>query len=296
LARILPNHEFNLLGLHFNLNPGPFNRKEHTIIAIMAIGTTSFDSGSVASDVYIAFIKYLNIPVSLGFKLMFLLTTQGLAFGVAGIYQRLVVDPAYCVWPATLPTCSLLHSMHDNSFQSFTVGRWSMPRMKFFWIVLGCVAVYQFIPGYLFTALSTFAWITWIAPDNVALNQVFGSTSGMDLLPLTWDWNVVTGYLGSPLAVPAWAIANVAGAGVFILWILAPACVRTHLIFFMLAPSAHSQLAYDRYRGYSCANTSPFDSIGVMRGTASTFRFPHRVSLTTRVTNPPMYHLKLKLF
>jgi hypothetical protein len=227
LAKVLPNHEFHVLGTSLNLNPGPFNRKEHTIIAIMAIGTTSFDNASVASDVYTAFIEYLNSPVSLGFKLMFLLTSQALAFGVAGIYQRLVVDPAYCVWPASLPTCSLIHGLHDNSWQNFIVPGWQMGRMKFFWIMLGCMSIYQFIPGYLFTALSTFAWITWIVPDNVTVNQVFGSASGMDLLPMTLDWNVVTGYLGSPLPVPTWAIANVAVAAVFILWVLAPACVRT---------------------------------------------------------------------
>lgn len=33
---ILPNHQFNLLGLRFNLNPGPFNFKEHALIVLMA--------------------------------------------------------------------------------------------------------------------------------------------------------------------------------------------------------------------------------------------------------------------
>lgn len=28
----MPNREFNVLGLKFNLNPCPFNMKEHTII------------------------------------------------------------------------------------------------------------------------------------------------------------------------------------------------------------------------------------------------------------------------
>ena len=62
-----------------------------------------------------------------------------------------------------------------------------------------------------------------IAPNNVALNQVFGATTGMDLLPMTLDWNQVTPYLGSPLVVPTWAIMNIACAAVFILWILSPA-------------------------------------------------------------------------
>lgn len=28
----MPNREYNILGLKFNLNPCPFNMKEHTII------------------------------------------------------------------------------------------------------------------------------------------------------------------------------------------------------------------------------------------------------------------------
>jgi hypothetical protein len=58
---------------------------------------------------------------------------------------------------------------------------------------------------------------------NVPLNQVFGSTSGLDLIPMTFDWNEVVGYLGNPLIIPSWAIMNVGLASVFILWILTPA-------------------------------------------------------------------------
>ena len=32
----MPDRQFNVFGLKFNLNPGPFNVKEHTIIVVMA--------------------------------------------------------------------------------------------------------------------------------------------------------------------------------------------------------------------------------------------------------------------
>lgn len=45
----------------------------------------------------------------------------------------------------------------------------------------------------------------------------------MDLLPLTLDWNQITAYMGSPLMVPSWAIANVLAGTVLFLWIISPA-------------------------------------------------------------------------
>lgn len=223
MAAVLPTKVFNLFGWRFTLNPGLFNRKEHSIIALMASLTTAFDNGSLASIVYVAFDKFLGIPISVGYKFMFLLTTQALSFGIVGLFHQFLVEPAFCVWPGVLPTCSLLHTFHDKHFQDKVVNGWKINRMKFFWIVLLCGALYQFVPGYLFTGLTTFAWITWIVPNNVTVNQVFGATQGMDLLPLTLDWNQITGYVGSPLLVPSWALINVFCGSIFFLWIVAPA-------------------------------------------------------------------------
>lgn len=223
MAALLPTRVFSLFGWQFTLNPGPFNQKEHSIVAIMASLTTAFDNGSLASDVYVAFDKFLGIPISVGYKFMFLLATQALSFGIVGLFHQFLVEPAFCVWPAVLPTCSLLHTFHDQQFQDKVVNGWKINRMKFFWIVLLCGSLYQFVPGYLFTGLTTFAWITWIVPNNVTVNQVFGATQGMDLLPLTLDWNQITGYLKSPLLVPSWAVVNVFCGSIFFLWIVAPA-------------------------------------------------------------------------
>lgn len=54
--------------------------------------------------------------------------------------------------------------------------------------------VYYWLPGYLFTALSTFNWMTWIAPDNLTLAILTGSSLGLGLFnPITtFDWNVAT--------------------------------------------------------------------------------------------------------
>lgn len=230
MAATLPTKTWNVCGWQFTLNPGPFNQKEHSIVAIMASLVTAFDNGSLASDVYVAFDKFLNVPVSVGYRFLFLLCTQALSFGIAGLFHRFLVEPAFCVWPAALPICSLLYTFHEKKAPSSSssshrkeINGWKISRMGFFSIVVACGAAYQFVPGFLFTGLTTFAWITWIMPKNVTVNQVFGATSGMDLLPMTLDWNQITGYLGSPLLVPTWALVNVFCGSIFFLWIVAPA-------------------------------------------------------------------------
>ncbi|KAJ8207616.1 hypothetical protein LV164_004225 [Aspergillus fumigatus] len=213
------------LNQFFQLHSPPrrFNQKEHCIVAIMASLVTAFDNGSLATDVYVAFEKFLHVPISLGYRFMFLLTTQALSFGIAGLFHKFLVEPAACVWPGVLPTCSMLYTMHQRNKQNEETNGWKISRMKLFAVVILCGTLYQFLPGFLFTGLTTFAWITWIFPNNVTINQVFGAISGMDLLPMTLDWNQITGYLGSPLLVPTWALTNVFCGSIFFLWVVSPA-------------------------------------------------------------------------
>lgn len=183
----------------------------------------AFDNGSLASDVYVAFDKFLDVPVSIGYRFMFLLCTQALSFGLAGMFNRFLIRPAFCIFPGTLPTCSMIYGFHDPNFQNKVANGWKIHRMKFFWVGLLIAGTWQVVPSFLFTSLTTLAWITWIRPGDVTLNQIFGASTGMDLLPLTLDWNQVAGYLLSPLVVPSWAIFNVLGGSIFFLWIISPA-------------------------------------------------------------------------
>lgn len=72
--------------------------------------------------------------------------------------------------------------------------RW-LTRGRYFWF-----------PGFIFQAMSLFSWITWIAPDNVTLDSIFGITGGVGLNPLpTFDWNM---FGGTGLYLPTFAIVN----------------------------------------------------------------------------------------
>ena len=62
--------------------------------------------------------------------------------------------------------------------------------------------------GWIFQALSYFSFATWIAPNNVVVNQLFGYQTGLGLIPITFDWTQITGFTLSPLMFPWHGIAN----------------------------------------------------------------------------------------
>lgn len=83
-----------------------------------------------------------------------------------------------------------------------------MSRYKWFaWVFLGSF-LYYWIPGFLAQFLSIFAFMTWLYPQNPVINQLFGGTTGLSLIPITFDWTQITGFVGDPLIPPWHAIAN----------------------------------------------------------------------------------------
>lgn len=96
-----------------------------------------------------------------------------------------------------------------------------MPRYRWFsYVALGAFTWY-FIPGFLAQFLSVFAFITWMAPSSPVINQVFGGFTGLSLLPITFDWSQIAGFVGSPLVPPFFAIGNTLIGVVFFFMILA---------------------------------------------------------------------------
>lgn len=77
-----------------------------------------------------------------------------------------------------------------------------MSRYRWFGLVALVSCVYYFIPGFFAQFLSVTAVATWFAPQNAVVNQIFGGITGLSLIPITFDWTQVAGYIGSPLIVP----------------------------------------------------------------------------------------------
>lgn len=132
------------------------------------------------------------------------------------------VYPASMIWPGNLVAVTLLNAMYEkNDKPDPTVIGGAMPRYRWFGIVTICAFFYYFIPGYLAQFLSSFAVITWIAPNNTVVNQLFGYSTGLSILPITFDWTQISGFVGSPLIPPWYAIANTLIGVVFFFLFLA---------------------------------------------------------------------------
>ncbi|KAF8258596.1 OPT oligopeptide transporter [Lactarius quietus] len=228
-ARYVPN--MTLFGIE--LNPGPFTIKEHVVIAIMSsvAGIPAY-----ASDIIAVQKVFYNQSPSFAFQWLLVMSTQLIGYSIGGICKRFLVDPPSMIWPNSLVVAALFNTMHSLE-TSGTQGLGGISRKRFFTYVFIGYFVYNFLPSYLFTALSRFSWVCWIAPNNVKLNQMFGVTHGLAMGVLTFDWGQITAFTGSPLPTPWWAAANTGIAVVFIFWFLVPILYASSIAFLPIVSS-----------------------------------------------------------
>ncbi|KAL1966252.1 hypothetical protein VTN77DRAFT_4605 [Rasamsonia byssochlamydoides] len=187
-AKVVPKKVFNTFGIEWTFNTGPFNIKEHTLMA--------------NTDALIALkAKHMGW----GFQLLFTLSSQLIGIALTGLFRRFLIWPSAMIWPSQFSNTSLLYALHDRSASdSSQTNGWRISRFRFFlYVALGSFA-YYWIPGVLWQGLSVFSFITWIKPNDVVINQLFGGFTGLSLLPITFDWT----YLNDPLLAPVHALVN----------------------------------------------------------------------------------------
>ena len=205
----------------FSLNPGPFNIKEHAVIVVMAnvsLGTAYAMYAVVSTELW------YGRNMGVGFEILFILVTQLTGFAFAGVCRRFVVWPASMIWPSTLVVATNLNTLHaeDEAFQG------GMSRLRFLLISGGAAFAYYFLPGFLFTALSYFSFVCWIAPNSKVVNELFGVDTGLGLSILTFDWSQIT-WIGSPLTAPWWAQVNIGLGFLLFYWIIVPIMYYTNV-------------------------------------------------------------------
>ncbi|PWN23512.1 OPT oligopeptide transporter [Microstroma glucosiphilum] len=239
MAKVLPTRALKTRWGNFSLNPGPFNVKEHTVISIMA---TVVYQRAYATDLLIVQDLTYGQPAPFGYSILVVLSTQIIGFSFAGFCRRYLVYPAAMIWPATLAYCSLLSTLHHQKQEDTRY----MSRQKFFGIAFGVVFFWYFFPGYIFTALSNFAWVTWIAPNNIVVNQLFGTSSGLGMSLISFDWSQIN-YIGSsPLVTPWFTQANVIFSLVLFFWVCAPAMYYSNVSHSKYLPMSNSH-TFDRF-------------------------------------------------
>ncbi|MBA0583825.1 hypothetical protein Gorai_014669, partial [Gossypium raimondii] len=97
-------------------------------------------------------------------------------------------------------------------------------RTQFFLIAFICSFAYYVFPGYLFQMLTSLSWICWIFPKSVVAQQLGSGLYGLGIGAIGLDWSTISSYLGSPLASPWFATANVAAGYIFVMYVLTPIC------------------------------------------------------------------------
>jgi OPT family small oligopeptide transporter len=280
-ARVLPNKEFKIFGRTANLNPGPFNVKEHVIIVAMA--NAAFGGGSgYFLDTVVSLSKFYHFDTSQfgwGFNILFALSTQCLGFGLAGSVRKFLVEPAAMIWPGALVNVGFMYALHDHSrADPSTTNGWGMSRFKWFMICMTGMFIWSWFPDFIFPALSYFAWVTWVKPENVIVNQLFGQSTGISLgfpfTGFTLDWAQINSFYNSPLISPWFALANTGVGIVFFGWIIVPAL---------------------HYGGVWYAEYVPISQNGILDNTGSTYN-TSRILTAAHVVDPAAYEAYSPLF
>ncbi|POS75725.1 hypothetical protein DHEL01_v205881 [Diaporthe helianthi] len=197
LEYALPDWGITVFGTRHSLNPGPWTFKEQ-MLSTICYNIAIYSMNSYSMILVQKMPMFYNEKfVHFGYQLMLTLFVQTMGMGLAGYLRRFSVYPVKALWPTVLPTIAMNRALTSKepkeTIAAFGVN-WRASRYKFFYISTISMFFYYWFPGYLFTALSTFNWMTWIAPQSITLAILTGSNLGLGLLnPITtFDWNVAT--------------------------------------------------------------------------------------------------------
>ncbi|KAK3307487.1 OPT oligopeptide transporter protein-domain-containing protein [Chaetomium strumarium] len=212
------------------LAQGRWNEKEHSCVYVSSNVSFGF---AFATDVIVEQTQFYKQEASIAYQLLLTLSTQILGYTFAGLTRRFLVRPSGMIWPGTLMSAAMFTTLHKE--ENKEADGWRVSRWRFFYAVWLGAFLFYFLPGLLMPALSYFNVVTWLAPDNVVVANLFGVVSGLGLLPLTFDWAQVA-YIGSPLLTPFWAAMNVVGGLVVVMWIVAPIAYYSNWLYSSYMP------------------------------------------------------------
>lgn len=149
-------------------------------------------------------------------SLAWVLATQFIGFGIAGLTRRMLVKPKAMYWPSILGSVAFYTSLHKKDT---AVGIWTMTRSKFFWISFATIFVYTWIPQYFFNTIQAVAILCLVSKNRTV--NFLGSGyyfEGFGIGMLTFDWY----YVGPALLVPCVYYLNNAGGNILYNWIIVP--------------------------------------------------------------------------
>ena len=227
------------------LAQGRWNEKEH---ACVYIGSNVAFAFAFATDIIVEQKKFYRQEATVVYQLLLTISTQILGYAFAGMARRYLVKPPSMIWPGTLASTAMFATLHKS--ENKVANGWRITRWRFFVIVWSGSFLWYFLPGLLMPALSYFNVLTWFAPDNVVVANLFGVSSGLGLFPITFDWAQLA-YIGSPLLTPWWAAANVFSGLAIVMWIIAPILYYRNTMYSAFMPLLSSSVFDNRGNVYN---------------------------------------------
>ncbi|ATZ50510.1 hypothetical protein BCIN_06g00120 [Botrytis cinerea B05.10] len=210
MAAYLPKRVFNTFGYKWSLNPGPWNAKEHALVVVAYWGScyTAYGLGPLS-----AMELYYGRKMNPGWGILFLITTQMIGYGFAGLFRDILVRPPNIYYPGVLPNVSLFNAMHKNPAVT-------KKSLKFFAIVACCAFCYEWFPSVIFPLLSSIPLVCYFGHGNWKAYLMGSGYYGFGILDISLDWNYVAFW--SPLYTPLWANANQFIGAMLACWLIYP--------------------------------------------------------------------------
>ena len=147
---------------------------------------TPFLTPAQASAIIQAQKVYLKMETPVGYQILLALSMQMFGLGLAGMAYRYIVEPPHMVgitfsliyqqgltffqiWPSTLANAALFETLHRGA--NPIADGWKVSRYRFFMYAFIGSFCWYWLPGYIFTGISTFAFICWAAPSMFRTRQ-----------------------------------------------------------------------------------------------------------------------------
>ncbi|KAF2150858.1 OPT superfamily oligopeptide transporter [Myriangium duriaei CBS 260.36] len=219
LAKILPKKQIRLPFTRwgFNLNPAPWSTKEHVLVTISAASGATYNLGY--APVAISEL-YFDKPINPAVAIFFMWAIVALGYSYSAISRQFLLYDAQYPWYQALCQTALFEAQRKERVQPTAKSRKQM--IVFFSVFLG-VAVWQFLPEYVFPMLGSLAFLCWVAPRNATANFIGAGFGGMGFLNLSLDWSQIANNGNNLFLMPFWVEAVMFAAFVFNSWILIPA-------------------------------------------------------------------------
>ncbi|KZO97758.1 OPT superfamily oligopeptide transporter [Calocera viscosa TUFC12733] len=177
------------------LNPGPFNKKEHAAIVIMASAAAN---SALGTEVLAVQRLYYDQTPNAGSSIFLLFCSQLMGYGMAGVMRSILLYPTRMLYPGVLPLISMFDAFYGTNKHEIR------PKLKLFYIAFFAIFFWELLPEWMFGLLTGFSIFCLANPNSSTFTILFGGTNGnegLGMLSFCFDWQYISGGV-SPLAIP----------------------------------------------------------------------------------------------